>query len=183
MTIRKSISKKVRFEVFKRDGFTCQYCGNHPPAVILEPDHIDPVANGGTNRMDNLVTSCFDCNRGKAARLLSDVPKSLMDKAEEVKERESQIKGYQKIMRSVRTRIDREAQQVCEIYERYNEGYTLTDASLRTVRGFLEKLDLHVVLDAMENAYTKQTVRRGYEFKYFCGICWNIIKGTGYGTR
>lgn len=180
---RTPISKKTRFEVFKRDSFTCQYCGNHPPSVILEVDHIDPVANGGSNRIDNLVTSCSECNRGKSARLLSDVPKSLMDKAEEVKERESQIKGYQKIMRSVRSRLDRESQQVCEIYERYNTGYTLSDASLRTVRNFLEKLDLHVVLDAMENAYTKPSVRRGSEFKYFCGICWNIIKGTGYGSR
>ncbi len=29
------ISKRLRFEVFKRDGFVCQYCGNHPPAVVL----------------------------------------------------------------------------------------------------------------------------------------------------
>jgi len=41
---RKAISKKLRFEVYKRDKFTCQYCGRKAPDVILEIDHINPVA-------------------------------------------------------------------------------------------------------------------------------------------
>ena len=36
---RKSISKKARFEVFKRDSFTCQYCGRTAPDVVLHLDH------------------------------------------------------------------------------------------------------------------------------------------------
>lgn len=69
---RKSISKKTRFEVFKRDNFTCQYCGKSAPDVILEIDHINPVKNGGDNNIMNLVTSCFDCNRGKGKRKLTE---------------------------------------------------------------------------------------------------------------
>lgn len=46
---RKAISKKTRFDVFKRDGFTCQYCGAHPPEVVLHIDHIIAVAEGGTS--------------------------------------------------------------------------------------------------------------------------------------
>jgi 5-methylcytosine-specific restriction endonuclease McrA len=42
---RKTISKKTRFEVFKRDKFTCQFCGNEAPNVILEIDHLKPVIN------------------------------------------------------------------------------------------------------------------------------------------
>ncbi len=72
MAERKPISKKTRFEVFKRDRFTCQYCGRMSPDVILEVDHIKPVAEGGTNRITNLITSCRDCNRGKGKRKLSD---------------------------------------------------------------------------------------------------------------
>lgn len=49
MSKRKSISKKLRFEVFKRDSFTCQYCGKMAPDVVLEVDHINPVASGGEN--------------------------------------------------------------------------------------------------------------------------------------
>lgn len=69
---RKPISKKLRFEVFKRDSFTCQYCGRKAPDVVLEVDHITPVAEGGKNNILNLITSCTDCNRGKGKRKLTD---------------------------------------------------------------------------------------------------------------
>ncbi len=65
MAKRECVSKKIRFEVFKRDLFTCQYCGKKAPAVILEIDHIKPVSKDGTNDIENLVSACFDCNRGK----------------------------------------------------------------------------------------------------------------------
>lgn len=72
MQKRKSISKKTRFEVFKRDSFTCQYCGSKAPDAILEIDHLNPVKHGGDNDLLNLITSCFVCNRGKSDRKLSD---------------------------------------------------------------------------------------------------------------
>ena len=72
MTQRKAISKKMRFEVLKRDSFTCQYCGKQPPDVVLHLDHIKPVSKGGKNTMLNLVTSCSDCNLGKSDTELSD---------------------------------------------------------------------------------------------------------------
>jgi len=50
------MSKRLRFEVFKRDRFVCQYCGGQPPEVILVVDHIEPVAGGGANSIDNLIT-------------------------------------------------------------------------------------------------------------------------------
>lgn len=72
MTKRKNVGKKTRFEVFKRDRFTCQYCGRTSPDVVLHVDHIDPIDNGGTNEIVNLVTSCEGCNLGKGKRLLDD---------------------------------------------------------------------------------------------------------------
>lgn len=72
MTKRKNISKRARFEVLKRDAFTCQYCGKMPPDVTLHIDHIKPVSKGGSNGMLNLVTSCVDCNLGKSNIELSD---------------------------------------------------------------------------------------------------------------
>ncbi len=60
-----AVSKRKRFEVFKRDGFTCQYCGRMPPSAILECDHIAPKSKGGSHGVSNLVTSCRDCNQGK----------------------------------------------------------------------------------------------------------------------
>ena len=69
---RKSISKKDRFEILKRDNFTCQYCGKQAPEVVLEIDHITPINKGGSNDLFNLITSCFECNRGKGKRKLED---------------------------------------------------------------------------------------------------------------
>ncbi|MEN6623839.1 MAG: HNH endonuclease [Smithella sp.] len=65
MTNRKSISKRIRFEVLERDNFTCQYCGRKAPNVILEVDHIVPVSKGGSSEYWNLATACADCNAGK----------------------------------------------------------------------------------------------------------------------
>lgn len=67
------ISTRTRFEVLKRDDFTCRYCGRKAPEVKLHVDHIVPVALGGTGEMFNLVAACADCNLGKAAKPLSNV--------------------------------------------------------------------------------------------------------------
>jgi len=67
---RKSTGKRLRFEVFKRDHVTCQYCGAQPPDVVLVADHITPVAEGGETSIDNLLTACTPCNQGKADKAL-----------------------------------------------------------------------------------------------------------------
>ena len=59
MAKRKNLSKSVRFEVFKRDSFKCQYCGKSAPDVVLEVDHIIPVSKGGDNDISNLITACL----------------------------------------------------------------------------------------------------------------------------
>lgn len=91
--MRKPISKRTRFEVFKRDKFTCQYCGESAPKVILECDHIDPVKHNGGNEIINLITSCFDCNRGKGDKLLSDDTKIQVQRKqlEQLQERREQL--------------------------------------------------------------------------------------------
>jgi len=92
---RKGLSKKVRFEIFKRDNFNCQYCGRTPPNVTLEVDHIMPVSDGGDSDEDNLVTSCFDCNRGKAATPVELLPATIKTRQDLLKEQE---KGLAKVM-------------------------------------------------------------------------------------
>lgn len=58
---------RLRWKVLKRDKFTCQYCGQKAPDVVLEVDHRTPVSYGGRDEEDNLITSCQECNRGKGA--------------------------------------------------------------------------------------------------------------------
>lgn len=71
---RRSISQKLRFSILQRDHYTCQYCGAKAPDVELQVDHIEPVCAGGPDHPSNLITSCVDCNQGKAGRILKVVP-------------------------------------------------------------------------------------------------------------
>ena len=69
---RKNLTLGKRFEILKRDLFTCQYCGASAPDVELHVDHIHPVSRGGTNNELNLVTACKSCNLAKRDQPLPD---------------------------------------------------------------------------------------------------------------
>lgn len=175
MSERVGISKKLRFDVFKRDGFACMYCGAHPPAVLLEVDHIHPVAEGGTNDIDNLVTACENCNRGKGAALLTNVPQSLAEKAEMVAEREAQLAAYYEILKGAKDRRDHEMWEIAEIFmERWGEKSMLR-SDLSSISMFLKRLDFFEVQEAMEIATSKASYKSGC-FRYFAGVCWSKIR-------
>lgn len=70
MSRRNTISNSTRYDIFKRDNFTCRYCGKSAPNVELEIDHIRPVSKGGTNKKNNLATSCMKCNNGKSDKYI-----------------------------------------------------------------------------------------------------------------
>lgn len=69
---RAKMSKSKRFKILKRDNFRCIYCGESPNngETILHIDHKIPLAKGGDNKIDNLVTSCNECNLGKGVTIL-----------------------------------------------------------------------------------------------------------------
>lgn len=173
---RKPLSKKMRFDVFKRDGFVCQYCGAHPPSIVLHVDHINPVAEGGDNNIDNLITACEPCNLGKGANKLSEIPKSLQEKALEFQEREEQIKGYNAILESKANRIEDEAWDVAAILSRvdYVESYNRED--LLSIKRFLELLPFSEVKDSARIAAASRIYSGKRYFKYFCGVCWNKVR-------
>jgi hypothetical protein len=62
-----SISKRLRFEVLRRDNHACRYCGGSAPDAKLTVDHVIPVALGGSDEPSNLVAACDACNSGKSA--------------------------------------------------------------------------------------------------------------------
>jgi hypothetical protein len=133
-TKRKGIGKKDRFEVFKRDNFTCQYCGAHPPAVVLQVDHIVAVAAGGENDMDNYITACQPCNIGKGAGDLKVAPQSLADKAADVQEREEQLLGWHAVMADRRDRIEEDMWEVAEILDPGSSKSGMSRNSLQSIK-------------------------------------------------
>jgi len=175
-TKRKAISKRVRFDVFKRDGFICQYCGAHPPQAVLHVDHIVPVAEGGGNEDTNLVTACDHCNLGKAANSLESIPASLSSRAAEVAEREAQLRGYSEVMAAQRDRIHEDCWEVGDIFVAQFRLDGIRKDWFQSIRQFVERIGVHECIRAMELATARKPYSREQCFRYFCGICWNIVR-------
>lgn len=57
-----------RFNIYARDGNTCQYCGRRLPRTELNLDHVKPRSRGGLSTWENVVCSCHTCNRRKGGR-------------------------------------------------------------------------------------------------------------------
>lgn len=71
---RAMMTSKLRKYIKERDHYTCCQCGNSiqkEPNLLLEIDHIIPIAKGGLTVEDNLQTLCWKCNRSKGAKLIS----------------------------------------------------------------------------------------------------------------
>lgn len=109
-----AIGKKLRFEVFKADDFTCRYCGRVPPNVVLEVDHIIPKAHDGADDISNLITSCFDCNRGKGKEIIDDITvrPDLYEMREKIKEQEDQIAAYNEVLYERSKRLQSEYEDI-----------------------------------------------------------------------
>ena len=149
-----TIPKQLRFEVFKRDKFTCQYCGGKAPDVLLHADHIKPRAEGGQDDILNLVTSCAGCNLGKGARPLSD--SSALDtqrkQLEELQERREQIDMMMQWRDELRSLDDDVIDAISDRLQRETQ-YGLSEAGKLELRKVLKKHTLPEVLDAIDTAF------------------------------
>ena len=175
---RKPLGKKIRFEVFKRDAFTCGYCGSTPPSVVLEIDHIVAVANGGDNSEDNLLTSCFDCNRGKAANRVDVIPEPLKEKAKRIKEAEKQLIEYTKIIKAKEDRLEDETWDLIVKFEPSCERFN--NRWFSSIKNYIDKMGFYEVVGAMEISVNKFHRINSSAMKYFHGVCKNKMKGVHY---
>lgn len=174
---RKSLSKKSRFEVFKRDGFQCQYCGQVPPACVLEVDHIDPVSKGGGDEIENLVTSCFDCNRGKSDRAISAAPPSFAEMTASLKEKEAQLKAYRRMRDSINKRKSEQVSAVNTIFSYYFSGHALPIKERTTIMvNFVDVMDPEALEEAMARACVKFQYSPDDALRYFFGTCWRTLR-------
>lgn len=163
----------MRFEVFKRDSFKCQYCGRGAPDVILEIDHILPVSEGGKNDLLNLVTSCRDCNRGKSNKLLSD--KTAVDR------QKKQLEDMNAIREQTEMLI-RWKQELLELMEGQTDaidalivsmtGYGLSETGRRNTQNLIRRFGFTAVYEATEISYTRYKDWQ-YAFSKIGGICYN----------
>jgi hypothetical protein len=164
----------LRFEIFKRDAFTCRYCGSKSPEAILEVDHVIPRVGGGSDDADNLVTACYACNRGKGARLLSDIPaeSDLHEKAILIAEHELQVAALQHWRMKQRQREDFEIEYIQSIWlSHFSAHYWKTSR----VRLMLRVLGLADVIEILEYAIEHATEWNGRSLNeatwiFFCAM-------------
>ncbi len=188
-----SVSVRVRFEVFKRDRFTCSYCGQTPPNVLLEVDHILPVAAGGGDEITNLTTSCQDCNRGKSAGLLQEgtAPVVNREAVAEITERAEQARQYAEAVGAMRKLQDAMVQRVTEAWAEAYEAKTVVKddgaeywvieggqwPQQSTIRRLLGRgLTLDDILEAVDITASRMPVHYGDQAcRYFYGVCWRAL--------
>lgn len=147
-----TISKALRFEVFKRDSFKCQYCGKCAPDVILHADHIHPESKGGTTDIINLITACEACNLGKAATPLSDSTAAAKARTqlEALQERREQLDMMMQWQHGLRDLESETATQCARFFESLGGNqYSLNETGLLGIQKLLRTYNVGEVLDAM----------------------------------
>lgn len=151
---RTAIPKRIRFEVFKRDSFKCQYCGATAPDVLLEIDHIKAVASGGTNDITNLIVACQACNSGKSDKPLDEntaVAKS-RTQLEQLQERREQLEmmmAWQEGLRDIK--LDA-ADRVCAYWIELAPGWSVSDTGRQKLRKWIRDFSVEEVCRAMDTA-------------------------------
>lgn len=185
-----AVSKRVRFEAFKRDRFTCQYCGKRPPDVTLEIDHVVARREGGADDIHNLTTSCVACNRGKSGVPLDKVAPALdemevLSSIQEMLERRQALRSGAVVANALRQAED---EAIALVRSWWQETFDYPENHRRanyfnsdSVRYFIKKLELHQIRDAIDCTLSWED-KEGYYmggdrlFKYFCAVCWNRIR-------
>ena len=166
---RKSLGKSTRFKVFDRDGFTCQYCGSKPPKVVLEVDHIVPVAKGGKDEIENLLTACKGCNGGKSARPLGSTPKQVKVNIAEIAERQEQMTEFYKHQQKLEQLKKKQLDKLDGFWgSMWPGGPWLTDRQRQSLSYFLKFFSVMEIQDAMFTSTKLDDEEDG--FRYMCGI-------------
>jgi len=154
---RRAISKKLRFEVFKRDKFKCQYCGKGAPDVVLVIDHIHPHSRGGANTILNLITACDPCNNGKGARTLDDdsVVAKQRDQLEQMQERRDQLAMMMEWQRGLASLTDESVESIAKFYAECVPGWVLNESGRADVRSALASLSVSDVATILRETVAK----------------------------
>lgn len=165
------VSKRLRFEILRRDGFKCRYCGAVAAERELRVDHVIPEALGGPSEPSNLATACDPCNSGKTSVKLDDpvVDDVARDALRWARAMEIAAAGQRA------SRTDRDAHR--NVFLNGWNGLPLPEDWHGSIDAFIRAgLDDSDIGEAIEIAMGKRYVKTSALFKYFCGICWRVLE-------
>lgn len=176
-----ALSKRLRYEVLRRDNYTCRYCGKSAPEVVITVDHVIPKALGGSDEPSNLCAACRDCNGGKTssspdAPLVDDVAEDALKWS-----RAMQTATARMLADLDARETDREQFRKWWNNWAYGEG---DDRRTLPLEGGWEQtvdqlvsagLPLRVLKDCIDRAMSQRKVRDDQKFRYMCGVAWKKL--------
>ena len=171
-----AVTKRTRFEVLRRDNYTCRYCRSSENELTV--DHVIPVALGGSDSPDNIVAACRDCNLGKASsgpdeHFVAEVSDEAIRWADAMKA----------ALRSQSLLIKAHKRYHSDFTKIWN-GWTNRGEPLPLPENWRNSLDrwneMGVTKDILEWAVTKAMekpgMRNGDVFRYAAGIIWRTLE-------
>lgn len=175
-----ALSKRLRYEILRRDNHTCRYCGASAPDVKLTVDHVVPVALGGSDDASNLVAACADCNAGKSssspdAPIVAQVSDRALEWANAMEEAAEERAAYYARSAAV-------VAEFREIWDRWiwtdwqkNERqYEVPAAFGASIQEFIAAGLTMEDLDELVRIAMSSTASE--KWLYFCGCCWRRIR-------
>lgn len=172
-----AVPKRLRYEILRRDSYTCRYCGATAPSVPLRIDHVVPIALGGTDTPDNLVTACEPCNSGKTstspdAPLVNNVAQDALRWSQAMQAAAAQLADQDKEKDAYRAAFRKE-------WKRWKIGPSgkalpLPPEWRATVERFrVAGLPASAWPDTVDAAMSRDKVDD--KLRYICGVAWNKI--------
>jgi hypothetical protein len=173
---------RVRYEVLRRDGYTCRYCGAKAPDVELDVDAVVPGSLGGSHKDPaNLVTACKACNNGKSssspdAPLVAEVSEVALQWAQAVRQAQAGALA------------DLEAREADRRqFAKWWDGWTYEHDGERravdrpadwehTVDQLVSAgLPMPLLKECISRAMGRERVRNSEKFRYMCGVAWRKL--------
>lgn len=165
-----AISKRLRFEILRRDNHSCRYCGEVAPTAVLTVDHVVPQALGGSDEPSNLVAACKDCNSGKTSTspdsvVVDDVRTDALRWAAAVRQAAIEAQEQHSARREVFDAVARAWPQ----FRQMPSGWE------SSIGQFLDAgLSAEVILEMVGVANAARGVSD--RWVYFCGCCWTRVR-------
>lgn len=174
-----AVSKRLRYEILRRDNHACRYCGQMAPDVKLTVDHVVPVSLGGGDAPENLVAACIDCNAGKSstpadAALVADVSAAAM-------RYRYAIMGTSEVFTQEVEQLEAERDAFRESWDAWKDGNNKPLPIPGTWQGSIDRfvssgLTQPILRECVRIAMSRPNVGRDDVFRYFCGVAWGKVR-------
>lgn len=170
-----AVSRRLRFEILRRDNYACRYCGASAPDVKLTVDHVVPTSLGGRDEPANLVAACAPCNAGKSSAtadqtVVDDVAQDALRWARAMKVASESVERDAQWELDLAAAFVEDWEEVVATWAPLPDGYS--HSIMQFVRAGLRAKAFEAALHQTAGANHVSDENR---FRYFCGICWRMV--------